>query len=83
MKELKETIELMTSTDYKERFKAEYEQVKIRFEKLKVMLDKWDNNTLEFTPTCNRSIYDLQIKAMGEYIACLETRAVIENIELL
>lgn len=28
MKELKETIELMTSTDYKERFKAEYEQVK-------------------------------------------------------
>ena len=82
MKELKETIELMTSTDYKERFKAEYEQVKIRFEKLKAMLDKWDNGTLEFTPTCNRSIYNFQIKAMGEYIACLETRAVIENIEL-
>ena len=82
MKELKETVELMTSTDYKERFKAEYEQVKIRFEKLKVMLDKWDNGTLEFTPTCNRGIYNFQIKAMGEYIACLETRAVIENIEL-
>lgn len=82
MKELKETIELMTSTDYKERFKAEYEQVKIRFEKLKAMLDKWDNGTLEFTPTCNRAIYNFQIKAMGEYIACLETRAVIENIEL-
>lgn len=82
MKELKETIELMTSTDYKERFKAEYEQVKIRFEKLKAMLDKWDNGTLEFTPTCNRGIYNFQIKAMDEYIACLETRAVIENIEL-
>ena len=82
MKELKETIELMTSTDYKERFKAEYEQVKIRFEKLKSMLDKWDNGTLEFTPTCNRGIYNFQIKAMGEYIDCLETRAVIENIEL-
>ena len=82
MKELKETIELMTSTDYKERFKAEYEQVKIRFEKLKAMLDKWDNGTLEFTPTCNRGIYNFQIIAMGEYIACLETRAVIENIEL-
>ena len=82
MKELKETIELMTSTDYKERFKAEYEQAKIRFEKLKAMLDKWDNGTLEFTPTCNRDIYNFQIKAMGEYIACLETRAVIENIEL-
>ena len=82
MKELKETIELMTSTDYKERFKAEYEQVKIRFEKLKAMLDKWDNGTLEFTPTCNRGIYNFQIKAMSEYITCLETRAVIENIEL-
>lgn len=82
MKELKETIELMTSTDYKERFKAEYEQLKIRFEKLKAMLDKWDNGTLEFTPACNRGIYNFQIKAMGEYIACLETRAVIENIEL-
>ena len=82
MKELKETIELMTSTDYKERFKAEYEQVKIRFEKLKAMLDKWDNGTLEFTPTCNRFIYNFQIRAMGEYIACLETRAVIENVEL-
>ena len=82
MKELKETVELMTSTDYKERFKAEYEQVKIRFEKLKAMLDKWDNGTLEFTPTCNRGIYNFQIKVMGEYIACLETRAVIENIEL-
>ena len=82
MKELKETVELMTSADYKERFKAEYEQLKIRFEKLKAMLDKWDNGTLEFTPTCNRGIYNFQINAMGEYIACLETRAVIENIEL-
>lgn len=80
--ELKDTVALMESADYKERFKAEYYQLKTRFEKLKAMLDKWDNGTLEFTPTCNRGIYNFQIKAMGEYIACLETRAVIENIEL-
>lgn len=80
--ELKDTVKLMESTDYKDRFKAEYYQLKTRFEKLKAMLDKWDNGTLEFTPTCNRGIYNFQIKAMGEYIACLETRAVIENIEL-
>lgn len=30
--ELKETIDLMNSDDYKERFKAEYLQVKIRYE---------------------------------------------------
>lgn len=33
--ELKETVELMNSKDYKGRFVAEYHQVKIRYEKLK------------------------------------------------
>lgn len=33
--ELKETIELMQSGDYRERFRAEYLQTKIRYEKLK------------------------------------------------
>ena len=30
MMELKETVEMMNSADYKERFKAEYQQVVIR-----------------------------------------------------
>jgi hypothetical protein len=34
--ELKETVELMNSENYKERFIAEYHQVKIRYEKLKL-----------------------------------------------
>ena len=29
--ELKDTIELMNSADYKDRFKAEYLQIKIRY----------------------------------------------------
>ena len=33
--ELKETAKQMVSNDYKERFKAEYYQTKIRYEKLK------------------------------------------------
>lgn len=37
MKELKETIEMMNSEDYKERFKVEYWQTYIRYAKLK----KW------------------------------------------
>lgn len=32
--ELKDTISLMTSADYKERFIAEYLQLKIRYNKL-------------------------------------------------
>ena len=80
--ELKDTVEMMTSNDYKERFIAEYCQVKIRYGKLKYMLERWDNGILDFIPACPRSTYDLQITAMKDYIAILEARAVMEGIEL-
>lgn len=80
--ELRDTIKMMNSEDYKERFKAEYYQVVIRCQKLKSMLDKWDNDQLEFTPTCPRSTYNMQITAMTDYIAVLEARAVMEGVEL-
>lgn len=79
---LSQTASMMTSIDYKERFKAEYAQVVIRYKRLKNMLDKWDNNELTFTPTCPRSTYNMQIKAMTDYIAVLEARAVMEDIVL-
>lgn len=80
--ELKDTIEMMESADYKERFAAEYGQLAIRHKKLVVMLEKWDNGTLSFMPTCPRSTYDLQIRAMADYIAVLEARAVMEGVPL-
>ncbi len=80
--ELRDTVEMMNSGDYKERFKAEYYQVVIRYQKLKSMLDKWDNDQLEFIPTCPRSTYNMQITAMTDYIAVLEARAVMEGVEL-
>lgn len=80
--ELRDTIEMMNSENYKERFKAEYYQVVIRYQKLKSMLDKWDNDQLEFMPTCPRSTYNMQITAMTDYIAVLEARAVMEGVEL-
>lgn len=80
--ELSQTVELMTSSDYKERFKAEYAQVVVRYERLKDMLEEWDNGTLRFEPTCPRSTYNMQIKAMADYIAILEARAVMERIVL-
>ena len=79
---LAETVEMMNSADYKERFKAEYAQLAIRYYGLRNMLEKWDNGTLEFEPTCPRSTYNLQIKAMTDYIAVLEARAVMENVDL-
>lgn len=80
--ELRDTIEMMNSADYKERFKAEYYQNVIRYQKLKAMLEKWDKGELNFNPTCPRSTYNIQIKAMTDYIAILEARAVMEGIEL-
>ena len=80
--ELKETVKMMNSSDYKERFKAEYYQVVIRYQKLMAMIQKWDNGELNFTPTCPRSTYNMQIKAMTDYIAVLEARAVMEGVEL-
>ena len=82
MMKLSETTELMNSNDYKERLKAEYLHLKIRTTGLKNMLEKWDNGSLEFNPTCPREIYDIQIKAMTDYLKVLEERAVIENVDL-
>lgn len=82
IKTLKDTTELMNSTDYRERFIAEYNQLVIRYRGLRNMLNKWDMNELEFKPTCPRSTYNMQIKAMTDYIAVLEVRAVMEGIIL-
>lgn len=76
------TATLMTSEDYKDRFKAEYIQLKNRYEGLKGMTDNWDNGTLNFTPTCPRATYNFQLRAMKEYLDILEVRAKIEGINL-
>ena len=82
MNDLKETVNLMLSPDYKERFKAEYYQLKIRYDKLKAMCEKWDNNKLDFTPSCPRYFYRIQLRAMEDYLLCLEERAEIEGVKL-
>lgn len=79
---LKDTVELMNSEDYKERFVAEYKQLVIRYRGLENMINKWDRDELNFKPTCPRSTYNMQIRAMTDYIAVLEARAVMEGIVL-
>jgi hypothetical protein len=79
---LNDTIVMMSSADYKERFKAEYWQIVIRYESLRAMLEKWDKGELTFSPTCPISTYNIQIAAMTDYIAILEARAVMEGIDL-
>ena len=79
---LEETKGLMCSPDYKERFKAEYYQTKIRFEKLTSMLDKYQLGTLSFEPSCPIDLLEEQRKYMLHYLHCLEIRAQMEGIKL-
>lgn len=84
--ELKETVELMNSVDYKDRFIAEYHQVKIRYEKLKNFCNKIEVETMlgkEVTKhDCPLELLREQQKCMGLYLSVLEKRALIENIVL-
>lgn len=80
--DLKDTISLMNSEDFKERFVAEYYQTKIRYEKLHKMLIKYEAGTLDFEPKCSLELLSEQAKHMGLYLKCLEIRAEIEGIDL-
>ena len=85
------TVDGMLSPDYKERFKAEYQQTKIRYEKLKAFC-----NRIEAAITtshegkkvdmpahdCPYELLRTQQGHMGQYLHDLEIRAVIEGIEL-
>ena len=90
--ELKETIDKMNSADYKERFIAEYQQTKIRYEKLKYFNTRI--KAAEMT-CCTASPVEMpkhdcpidllleQQHIMGQYLHILEVRAVIEGISLV
>lgn len=80
--ELKDTIKMMNSDDYKERFRAEYHQTKIRRDKLHNVLIKNEAGVLNFELTCDPYLLKKQEAAMDEYLRQLEIRAAIEEIEL-
>ena len=80
--DLEDTIPYMTSDQYQSRFKAEYYQLKIRIDKLQDMVDKWDRGELNFVPDNPRSTYNLQLRAMRDYLTILDMRAIIECIIL-
>lgn len=79
--ELKDTVELMTSENYKERFRAEYWQTKIRYDRLMNMLERHDAGTLHFTLT-ETEVLKQQAAAMRIYLYLLKERAELEQIYL-
>lgn len=73
---------MMQSSDYKERFKAEYLQLKIRITGLSIALKKYKDDTLTFKPSCSYELLHTQLVYMECYLNILEERAKIEGIEL-
>ena len=80
--QLKDTVEMMGSADYKDRFRAEYNQLIIRRNGLSNMLKKYKVGTLPFTPSCSYDLLNGQLKAMELYASYLEERAEVEGIVL-
>lgn len=68
---LKDTIKLMISKNYKDKFIAEYLQLKIRIDELSKSLENstYDKRTLKS-----------QLNCMKKYLAILEKRAIMEDI---
>lgn len=88
MTDLKQTVALMTSDDYRMRFVAEYWQTKIRYEKLKNFCDKievgqmWNSGVVEPDHVCPLGKLREQQEVMGKYLHILELRAILERIDL-
>ena len=80
--ELNDTVQQMLSEDYKDRFKAEYYQAKIRYDKLVDMLNRWDKGQLLFSPTCPRELLWRQVTVMEDYMDLLIERSIAEDIDL-
>lgn len=73
---------LMTSADFRARFKAEYWQLKDRYEKLNAMIAKYEAGKLDFEPLCPLGILKEQRSLMLGLMYVLQRRAAIENVEL-
>lgn len=79
--ELLDTIEMMKSDDYKERFKAEYYQLKIRLDRLNALVIKKGIHP-ESVPETSYLMLKQQAIIMEAYLKCLDERAELESIQV-
>ena len=67
---------------WKLRFINEYNELKVKTEKLGNMLSAYLANELNFTPKCDYNLLHEQYVYMKNYLDVLERRAMIEDIDL-
>ena len=69
-------------SDYGERMRVEYRELTARAGRLRDMLQRYADGTLDFDPTCPITLLSRQLKVMDEYALILRRRANIEHISL-
>lgn len=90
---LRQAIEVLAAADqaepasakasgYKERMRVEYRELTGRADKLRDMLQRYADGTLDFEPTCPIALLSRQLDVMDEYALILRRRAGIEHISL-
>lgn len=79
---LAETVDLMLSDDWKDRFKAEYYQAVIRALRLGKVVSHYYNNKLDVELSSGIEWHENQLRIMMDYIDILKKRAENEGIKL-
>lgn len=90
---LRQAIEVLAAADqaepasakasgYKDRMRVEYRELTARAGRLRDMLQRYADGTLDFEPTCPITLLSRQLDVMDEYALILRRRANIEHISL-
>ena len=72
----------MDSASYEQSFRTEYRELSDHRKALCGMIAKHEAGLLNDDLPCSISLLSEQCAVMGRYLSILETRAIIENIEL-
>ena len=90
---LRQAIEVLAAADqaepasakasgYQDRMRVEYRELTARAGRLRDMLQRYADGTLDFEPVCPISLLSRQLDVMDEYALILRRRAGIERISL-
>lgn len=69
-------------SDYEERMRVEYRELTARAGRLRDMLQRYADGTLDFETVCPISLLSRQLDVMDEYAVLLRHRAKIEHVDL-
>lgn len=70
------------ASGYQDRMRVEYRDLTARAGRLRDMLQRYADGTLDFEPTCPISLLSRQLDVMDEYAVLLRHRAKLEHVDL-